>query len=107
MSLFVLLFCKTVDFISSLMHTVINLIFCFIVVRMETQKEMQKFEKYQRLVEDYISLSDKVIAAKKVVLHDLKYSNIFYNAQLEDAKKVAHVSFIIIPIFYLGFTKYL
>lgn len=62
---------------------------------MDSQRELQKIDKFTKLVEDYILLSDKVMTAKKTALLNLKYSGIFYSAQYEDAKKVAHVSLLL------------
>ena len=59
---------------------------------MDSQKELRKVDKFQKLVESYLSLADKVMTAQKEAMLNLKYSSIFYTAQLEDAKKVAHVS---------------
>lgn len=69
---------------------------------MESQREIRKIDKFQNLVEDYLSFAEKVLAARKDTLHNLKYSNVFYNAQLEDAKKVAQVSELL-NIFCLTF----
>lgn len=58
---------------------------------MDSQKELRKVDKFQKLVESYLLLADKVMTAQKEAMLNLKYSSIFYTAQLEDAKKVAHV----------------
>ncbi|XP_035229881.1 regulation of nuclear pre-mRNA domain-containing protein 2-like isoform X2 [Stegodyphus dumicola] len=61
-----------------------------IIVHMDSQNVLQKFDIYKNAFEEYIQLAVRGIAARKTFLRELKNSSVFYSVQNEEVKKVAH-----------------
>ncbi|KFM72884.1 hypothetical protein X975_04284, partial [Stegodyphus mimosarum] len=61
-----------------------------IIVHMDSQNVLQKFDIYKNTFEEYIQLAVRGIAARKTFLRELKNSSVFYSVQNEEVKKVAH-----------------